>query len=68
MIHLQFDFNKEKGLKLLFIGAHCDDIEIGCGGTILKIINEYKICEVKWVVFASNDQRKKEAIAGADFF
>ncbi len=68
MINLHFNFDKDKGLKLLFFGAHCDDIEIGCGGTILKIINQYKISEIKWVVFASNEDRKKEAIIGANYF
>jgi len=68
MLNLKFDLNQKKGLKLLFFGAHCDDIEIGCGGTILKMVNQYKISEVKWVVFASNNDRKKEAIKGADFF
>lgn len=68
MIPLQFNFNKNKGLKLLFLGAHCDDIEIGCGGTILKMARQSEISEVKWVVFASNEERKKEAIICANFF
>lgn len=67
-MHLKFNFNKENGLKLLFLGAHCDDIEIGCGGTILKMASQYEISEVKWVVFASNEERKKEAIIGANKF
>ena len=68
MMPLQINFNKEKGLKLLFLGAHCDDIEIGCGGTIIKISSQYEISEVKWVVFASNKERKNEAIISAKKF
>jgi LmbE family N-acetylglucosaminyl deacetylase len=68
MLPLAFNTGSEEGLKLLFFGAHCDDIEIGCGGTILSLIERYKISEIKWVVFASNPQRKKEATASAEAF
>lgn len=68
MIPLQFNKSKGKGLKILCLGAHCDDIEIGCGGTILKLIEEYAIDEIKWVVFASNETRKKEAMNCANLF
>ena len=66
MVNLSFDAKKE--LKLVALGAHCDDIEIGCGGAILKLINDYNVTEIKWIVFASNEQRKKEAITGAKKF
>lgn len=56
------------GLKLLFLGAHCDDIEIGCGGTILRLIMEKRVKEILWVVFTSNEQRKNEALKSADYF
>ena len=68
MIPLQFDETKEKGLNILCLGAHCDDIEIGCGGALLKIIENYPIQYLKWVVFASNEVRKQEAIASAENF
>jgi LmbE family N-acetylglucosaminyl deacetylase len=51
----------EKDLTLLFLGAHSDDIEIGCGGTILKLIDKYSISKVEWVVFSGDDRRKEEA-------
>ena len=60
-------FQKEK-LNVLCLGAHCDDIEIGCGGTVLKLIEEGKVAKLKWVVFASNAVRKKEAIDSANAF
>lgn len=56
------------GLKLLALGAHCDDIEIGCGGTIMRLTEEHKIKAVKWVVFTSNPLRAEEAKSCADIF
>ena len=67
MLTFRFDERRE-GLNLLLLGAHCDDIEIGCGATILKLIEKYKIGHIKWVVFASNVEREKEARACAEYF
>lgn len=53
--------DRPEGLKILLLGAHCDDIEIGCGGTILRLIKEYKVHSVKWVIFTSNPLRADEA-------
>lgn len=64
---LSFKFRKSP-LKLLCLGAHCDDIEIGAGNTLLKIFQEYEIEQVNWIVFTSNDIRKKEAITSAKKF
>lgn len=58
----------KQNLNLLCIGAHCDDIEIGCGGTILKILDEYQVNSVMWIVFSSNEIRKKEAQISAESF
>ena len=68
MIPLQFNFDHKKGMNLLLFGAHCDDIEIGCGGSILKIIEQYKINKITWIVFASTEERKLEAILSAEDF
>jgi LmbE family N-acetylglucosaminyl deacetylase len=54
-------------LRLLCLGAHSDDIDIGCGGTILALTAGRKV-EVRWVVFSSNDERKKEAQKSAHAF
>ncbi len=68
MIFSQFRIRPEKGLNILAVGAHCDDIEIGCGATLLKLFGQYPVRSIKWLVFASNEQRKKEAIVSAEAF
>ena len=66
---LNFPFtHKKSGYKILCLGAHCDDIEIGCGGTLIKLMENYPIDFVKWVVFASTEVRKQEAITSANAF
>ena len=62
-------FNKEDlSLKILCLGAHCDDIEIGCGGTILKFLETYQNIIVYWVVFSANRERDREASKSAHLF
>ena len=39
--------------SILCLGAHCDDIEIGCGGTILKLLDGRDDVRVDWVAFSS---------------
>jgi LmbE family N-acetylglucosaminyl deacetylase len=53
-------------LKLLAIGAHSDDIEIGCGGTILKLIEQGSVSEVSWVVLTGERTRAEEAARSAE--
>lgn len=65
---LGFKFANDKPLNILCLGAHCDDIEIGAGGTLLHIFEKYEVESVKWVVFASNEIRKKEAEHSAGQF
>jgi LmbE family N-acetylglucosaminyl deacetylase len=55
-------------LRILCIGAHSDDIEIGCGGTILRLAEEYPNCEFHWVVFSAEGVRGSEAARAADLF
>jgi len=54
--------------SVLCLGAHADDIEIGCGGTILRWLEEYDNLEFHWVVLSSGRRRKKEALKAADLF
>ena len=52
-------------LRILCLGAHGDDIEIGCGGTVLRLLEQYPDTQVSWVVFSDSGskQRRNEAIA-----
>ncbi len=61
-------FNEIKKLNILCLGAHSDDIEIGCGGTLLRLINELDGLRFYWVVFSGNSGRAKEAQKSAAAF
>ena len=54
--------------RVLALGAHPDDIEIGCGGTILRLVGEVRSLEVLWVVFCSTPERAAEARGAARAF
>jgi LmbE family N-acetylglucosaminyl deacetylase len=54
--------------RILALGAHADDIEIGCGGTLLRLAAERRELEVLWVVFCATPERAAEARASADAF
>lgn len=54
--------------RLLCIGAHSDDIEIGCGGTVLRLLGESGDWEVTWVVLGANGRRAGEASESAKRF
>lgn len=68
MLPLSFPQNCAKPLKILCLGSHSDDIEIGCGGTILRLIAERQSVDVTWVVLASNADREREARCSAEQF
>src|SRR4030095_11880415 len=65
---LGFSLSQGGPLRLLCLGAHCDDIEIGCGGTIIKLVAAARKTEVHWVVFSSDERRKQEALKSAESF
>jgi LmbE family N-acetylglucosaminyl deacetylase len=68
MLKFNFDLNRDRPLKILCLGAHSDDIEIGCGGTILRLLSENGNAEVHWVVLGSSGARDSEAVASANIF
>jgi LmbE family N-acetylglucosaminyl deacetylase len=55
-------------LSILCLGAHSDDIEIGCGGTILKLLEKHKRTHVTWVVLGAEGVREEEARKSAGMF
>lgn len=68
MLKLQMPAANQGILKVLFLGAHSDDIEIGCGGTILRLIREYSQVDITWVVFSALGERGREAQNSAEDF
>src|SRR3954463_8072959 len=68
MLALRLPQDPAVPLKLLFLGAHCDDIEIGCGGTILHLLASRPNVEVTWGVFSATDLREEEARRSASLF
>jgi LmbE family N-acetylglucosaminyl deacetylase len=61
-------FGNRKQLKILCLGAHPDDIEIGCGGTVLRILREVPRADFCWVVFSGEEKRRQEASLSASCF
>ena len=68
MMRLNLEGTDSTPPTILCLGAHADDIEIGCGGTILRLAEQYPDCMFHWVVFSATGDRKAEAQRGADLF
>ena len=65
---LGLDLPRRSHLRVLCIGAHSDDIEIGCGGLILSLLKIRKNVSVDWAVFSSPHGRDREARKSAAMF
>jgi|SRR5262245_52474722 len=52
--------------SLLFLGAHADDLEIGCGGTALRLAAAQTDAHFYWVVLTAGEVREKEARCAAE--
>jgi len=66
LLGLAIPANAQESFKLLCLGAHSDDIEIGCGGTVLRIAAEVPNLVVRWIVFSGDERRGTEARNGAN--
>jgi LmbE family N-acetylglucosaminyl deacetylase len=66
MLKLCLDRPTGSTYHLLCLGAHSDDLEIGCGGTMITLLRKYSHLVVYWVVFGSDPQRAIEARTSAD--
>jgi LmbE family N-acetylglucosaminyl deacetylase len=60
MLDLVLDSKRRRTLRLLCVGAHCDDIEIGCAATLLAIQGRANRVVIDWVVLSGSAQRQKE--------
>jgi LmbE family N-acetylglucosaminyl deacetylase len=54
--------------QLLFLGAHCDDIELGCGGTLLELRERLPGARIHWAVMSSDARRRRETLESARRF
>jgi LmbE family N-acetylglucosaminyl deacetylase len=68
MLPLALREPSDHALEILCLGAHCDDIEIGCGGTVLRLVEQFPTACFRWVVLSSNDGRAAEARRAAEQF
>lgn len=55
-------------IRVLALGAHSDDIEIGCGGFILRLLSHHRAVDLDWVVFSAPGRRELEARRSAALF
>jgi LmbE family N-acetylglucosaminyl deacetylase len=67
---LELNFSKRPGsaFRILCLGAHSDDLEIGCGGTVLSLLEKHQDVDVRWVIFSANEERSREARHSAAAF
>ena len=68
MLPLAIGGRADVPLRVLCLGAHSDDIEIGCGGTLLRLLAERPGSSVDWVVLSATPEREREASASAAEF
>jgi len=66
MLPLRIGQSESAPRRVLAIGAHPDDIEIGCAGTLLKLIEKNAVSEVRWVVLSGEGERASEARRSAE--
>jgi LmbE family N-acetylglucosaminyl deacetylase len=61
MQKLKLDLKPGAAPQILCLGAHCDDIEIGCSGALMELIDRYPRARITWVVLSSGAARAREA-------
>lgn len=62
MLDLSFLHHAEP-LRILCIGAHCDDIEIGCGASLLALEASHPLKAIDWVILSGSPDRRAESRA-----
>ena len=66
MLELHFGTARSGTYTVMCLGAHCDDLEIGCSGTLMKLSASGMPLNVAWVVFSADDEREREARRSAE--
>ena len=68
MLPITLSPDNQKPVTVLCLGAHSDDIEIGCGGTLIQLQEKYRGVQFHWVVFCAGGQRQQEAEKACGLF
>jgi len=68
MINISLSGSSTEPLCVLCLGCHSDDIEIGCGGTILRLAEQHPGSRFHWVVLSAIGVRQAEAQRAANLF
>lgn len=68
MLGIRFDLEPGAAPRILCLGAHSDDIEIGCGGTMMRLLEDYPHAEIVWIVLGAQGERAEEARGSAEAF
>ena|SRR2546425_2811207 len=61
MLGLNLASDPSTPLRVLCLGAHADDIEIGCGGTVLRLAAALPCAKFTWIVLSGDRVRSAEA-------
>ncbi len=68
MMKLSWSKDRHEPLTILCVGAHSDDIEIGCGATLLQLRHSVTKPRLCWVVLCASGARQREAVKAAELF
>jgi LmbE family N-acetylglucosaminyl deacetylase len=68
MLGISLNSLPHSDLRILCLGAHSDDVEIGCGGTILRLIEDIPNLQVSWIVLGASGDRAVEARQSSEAF
>lgn len=60
---MRLAWQADRALQIVCIGAHCDDIEIGCGGSLVALSQAYPLSHFHCWVFSGNAARAAESRA-----
>jgi hypothetical protein len=68
VLNLALPGNAGRRCSCCVSALNCNDLEIGCGGTILNLIAGHNDVRVSWIVFSGSQERTAEGRASAATF